>query len=169
MPPQRLKQSESCRQSFNLKRARSPWGVRGAGRIKKFNNSMFYGPRKWDLSTGSGWGCSELTVWSVHRHKKTPDTKKAVSRSVLSWAHDLFLRTKVQSELAAEEGEETTNQVSRCCRLSLFTPTVSFSHMLVLGIFQDFLRYFPLCPTKFHSNISLKYKLFWYFRNETLT
>lgn len=41
-----VKQSESCRQSFNLKRTRSPWGARGAGRIKKFNNSMFYGPRK---------------------------------------------------------------------------------------------------------------------------
>jgi len=41
-----VKQSESCRQSFNLKRTRSLWGARGAGHIKKFNNSMFYGPRK---------------------------------------------------------------------------------------------------------------------------
>lgn len=61
-----VKQPESCRQSFNLKRTRSPWGARGAERIKKFNNSMFYGLQKWDLSTGVGRGRWEITAWSVH-------------------------------------------------------------------------------------------------------
>lgn len=40
-----VEQYGSCGQSFNLKkRTGSPWGA--GGRMKEFNNSMFYGPRK---------------------------------------------------------------------------------------------------------------------------
>lgn len=61
-----VKQPESCRQSFNLKRTRSPWGTRRAGRIKKFNNSMFYSPGKWDLRMGVSGTCCTLCT---HTHK----------------------------------------------------------------------------------------------------
>lgn len=88
-----VKQSKSCRQSFNLKRTRSPWGTQGAGRIKKFNNSMFYGPRKWDLSRGAGWGWGALRACCVVRVQNCQTRK---SRWVLSWAHDPFPRTEVQ-------------------------------------------------------------------------
>lgn len=118
-----VKQSESCRQSFNLKRTRSPWGAQGAGRIKKFNNSMFYGPRKWDLSGGAGWGWGALRARCVVRVQNCQTRK---SRWVLSWAHDPFPRTEVQ------RGAGSVERGGSKSSLEVLLSLLSVTHMCYL-------------------------------------
>lgn len=150
-----VKQSESCRQSFNLKRTRSPWGARGAGRIKKFNNSMFYGPRKWDPSTGAGWWRWGLALWSVHSCTKPPHThtQKEVSHWVLSWAHDPFPRTYVQR--AGSVGGRGDNKSSFAVLPALsLSPPLSISPLCHRHMF-----FIPALLLYCESNyISFKYK-----------
>lgn len=150
-----VKQSESCRQSFNLKRTRSPWGARGAGRIKKFNNSMFYGPRKWDLSTGAGWGRWELAVWS-RTHTKLPDkktTKKKMRSATECWVELMTSSPGLKYTAATaswQHRRERGQQIKSCgvCLLSLFHPHCSWSLLSVcqirmcFGIFPGLLLYF---------------------------
>lgn len=158
-----VKQSESCRQSFNLKRTRSPWGARGAGRIKKFNNSMFYGPRKWDLSTGAGWGSWELAVWSVHRRTKQPDTKKQKRSAAECWVELMtpspglkYTAATASRQRRRERGQQIKPR-GVACSLSFTVSLLSVTYsMHGFAIFP----HFCLCPATFHSNVSLENRHF---------
>lgn len=145
-----VKQSESCRQSFNLKRTRSPWGARGAGRIKKFNNSMFYGPRKWDLSTGAGWGRREARrVVRTQAHKTARHETSGQPRSVelSSWPVLQDSSTEGASSVGGREDSKSSPEVSP--GFLSFTPAVGNIH--VFGIFLDLI--FHLRPATFHSKV----------------
>lgn len=145
-----VKQSESCRQSFNLKRTRSPWGARGAGRIKKFNNSMFYGPRKWDLSTGAGWGRREARrVVRTRAHKTARHETSGQPRSVelSSWPVLQDSSTEGASSVGGREDSKSSPEVSP----GFLSFTAAVGNIHVFGIFLDLIVH--LRPATFHSNV----------------
>lgn len=111
---------------------------------------MFYGPRKWDLSTGAGWGRREARrVVRTQAHKTARHKTSGQPRSVelSSWPVLQDSSTEGASSVGGREDSKSSPEVSP--GFLSFTPAVGNIH--VFGIFLDLI--FHLRPATFHSNV----------------